>query len=115
LFSPSRAVAAAAVALLCGADPALAQQGRADAGRPDAGRAFAQAQCARCHAIGAAGASPLAGAPAFRELHRRYPVEQLAEALAEGITAGHAAPMPEFALEPAQIADLLAYLRTLQR
>ena len=93
----------------------LAPLSVAQAASEQRGRAFAQANCARCHAIGPAGASPLAGAPAFRELHRRYPVEQLAEALAEGITAGHAAPMPEFELEPAQIADLLAYLTTLQR
>ncbi len=88
---------------------ALAQDGR-----PPAGRAFAEANCARCHAIGATESSTLAAAPAFRDLHRRYPVDQLAEALAEGIGTGHAA-MPEFQLEPAQIADLLAYLKTLQR
>ncbi|WP_372624884.1 c-type cytochrome [Falsiroseomonas sp.] len=82
--------------------------------RPQAGQAFAQENCARCHAIGPTGRSPLAEAPALRDLHGRYPVDQLAEALAEGIGTGHAA-MPEFQLEPAQIADLLAYLKTLQR
>jgi mono/diheme cytochrome c family protein len=88
---------------------ALAQDGR-----PQVGRALAEANCARCHAIGATGTSALPTAPAFRDLHRRYPVDHLAEALAEGIGTGHAA-MPEFQLEPAQIADLLAYLRTLPR
>lgn len=97
------------VFLFCSAHAALAQTGR-----PEAGRALAQANCARCHAIGTTGASPFAGAPAFRDIHRRYPVEQLAEALAEGIGTGHPA-MPEFQLEPAQVADLLAYLRTLER
>jgi cytochrome c len=75
------------------------------------GRALAQANCARCHAIGAAGESPLAKAPPFRTLHRRYPVENLAEALAEGIRVAH--PMPEFRLEPGRIDDLIAYLRSL--
>lgn len=93
---------------LLAAPPALAQQGH-----PAAGRAFAEANCARCHAVGATGASPLAAAPAFRDLHRRYPVEQLAESLAEGIETGHRG-MPEFRLEPPQIADFLAYLRTLR-
>ena len=77
------------------------------------GRAFAQANCARCHAIGRAGDSPLAQAPSFRTLHRRYPVENLAEAFAEGIKVAH--PMPQFQLQPGQIEDLIAYLKSLQR
>jgi mono/diheme cytochrome c family protein len=60
------------------------------------------------------GESRLPAAPAFRDLHRRYPVEQLAEAFAEGISTGHAA-MPEFQFTPAQINDLIAYLKTLER
>ena len=87
---------------------------QAQDGRPQAGRALAEANCARCHAIGATGSSALAGAPAFRDLRRRYPVEQLAEALAEGIVTGHPA-MPEFRMEARQIADFLAYLNTLGR
>ena len=41
--------------------------------------------------------------------HKRYPVETLAE----GIQTGHPT-MPEFQLEPDQIGDLLAYLKTLE-
>jgi mono/diheme cytochrome c family protein len=78
------------------------------------GRAMAQAHCARCHAIGKTGASPLKAAPPFRTLHLRYPVEGLAEALAEGIVTGHRA-MPEFRFEPDQIADLISYLKSLER
>lgn len=78
------------------------------------GRALAEAQCGGCHAVGRAGASRVVAAPAFRDLHRRYPVEDLAEALAEGITTGHPG-MPEFRLDPAEIDDLIAYLRTLER
>ena len=79
-----------------------------------AGKAIAEEKCARCHAIGKTGTSPLAQAPLFRDVVKRYPVDNLAEALAEGITVGHEA-MPEFELSPEQIADLLNYLATLQQ
>lgn len=78
------------------------------------GRAFAQANCARCHAIGRSGESPLPKAPPFRTLHERYPVEDLEESLAEGIRTGHPA-MPEFALDKNQIRDLISYLKSLER
>ena len=83
------------------------------AGVPERGEAFATANCAQCHAVGRTGTSPLAAAPVLRDIHRRYPVSQLAEALAEGITSGHST-MPEFQLNQPQIADLLAYLTTLE-
>lgn len=82
---------------------------RGDAGR---GRALADSLCGRCHATGAHEPSPLAGAPPFRTLKQRYPVETLAEPLAEGLVTGHSA-MPEIQLEPAAIADFLAYLEAL--
>src|SRR5512145_1099568 len=80
------------------------------------GRAFAQKNCAMCHAIGPTGLSPYKPAPPFRTLHERYDVEALAEALAEGIVVGHggARQMPQFVLSPAEIDDLLAYLKTLE-
>jgi cytochrome c len=78
------------------------------------GRAFAQTNCARCHAIGPEGDSPLPKAPPFRTLHQRYPIEDLAESLAEGIRTGHPA-MPEFQLDENQIRDLIAYLKSLER
>ena len=77
------------------------------------GLSFAKLNCARCHAVGIEGASPVAKAPPFRTLHERYPVEDLAEALGEGIVTGHPA-MPEFQLDPAQINDLVKYLKTLE-
>ena len=77
------------------------------------GKAYAQSHCARCHAIDHTGESPLQIAPPFRTLHLRYPVETLAEALAEGIYTGHA-EMPAFELSPEQIHDLLSYLKTLE-
>ena len=44
---------------------------------------------------------------------RAIPIEDLAEAFAEGITTGHPS-MPQFQLDPAQINDLLAYLNSIQ-
>lgn len=83
---------------------------RADASR---GKAFAQANCGRCHAIGD-GLSPLAQAPSFRVIARRYRPSDLEEALAEGIVTGHAA-MPEFTLSIREIGDLTDYLKNLRR
>jgi cytochrome c len=77
------------------------------------GRALAEENCARCHAIGPEGESQLPIAPPFRTLSERYPVEDLAEALAEGIVSGHPA-MPEFVFEPDEIAALIAYLQSVQ-
>jgi mono/diheme cytochrome c family protein len=78
------------------------------------GRAFAQSNCARCHAIGPVGQSPLPKAPPFRTFHKCYPVKHLGESLAEGIRTGHPA-MPEFALDENQIRDLISYLKSLER
>lgn len=77
------------------------------------GKAFALNNCARCHSIDKVTQSPLKIAPPFRTLHLRYPIETLAEALAEGISTGHPT-MPEFRLDPDQIHDLLSYLKSLE-
>jgi mono/diheme cytochrome c family protein len=77
------------------------------------GFVFVRTNCSMCHAVGPVGDSPLPVAPRFRDLHLRYPVENLAEALAEGIVTGHPS-MPEFRLEPDQVADVIAYLKTLE-
>ncbi|MGB8118008.1 MAG: cytochrome c, partial [Pseudolabrys sp.] len=52
--------------------------------------------------------------PPFRELHNRYPVESLEEALGEGIVTGHP-NMPEFRLDPGQVGDLISYLKWLEK
>jgi mono/diheme cytochrome c family protein len=78
------------------------------------GRTFAQTNCASCHEIGPTGESPLRIAPPFRTLHLRYPIEDLEESLAEGIRTAHPA-MPQFQLDSAQIGDLIAYLKALER
>jgi len=77
------------------------------------GKTFALNNCAKCHSIDKVTPSPLKIAPPFRTLHKRYPIETLSEALAEGISTGHPT-MPAFQLDPDQIGDLLAYLKTLE-
>lgn len=77
------------------------------------GKNFVVTNCARCHAVDKVSPSPLTIAPAFRDLHRKYPIESLQESLAEGITTGHPT-MPQFRLEPDQINDVLSYLKSLE-
>jgi len=78
------------------------------------GLTLARTHCARCHSIDRVTASPLAIAPPFRTLHKKYPVENLEEALAEGISTGHPT-MPEFRFDPGQATDLISFLKTLER
>lgn len=78
-----------------------------------AGQTLAETRCARCHAVRRTGASPADAAPAFRHLGRKWPVENLAEALAEGIVVGHPA-MPALAFSPPEIDDFLGFLREIQ-
>jgi cytochrome c len=78
------------------------------------GRTIVQINCATCHAVGRQGDSPMTKAPPFRDLHKRYPVENLQEALGEGIATGHAT-MPEFKFEPKQVDEIIDYLKTLER
>jgi mono/diheme cytochrome c family protein len=104
--------AAAALGLLLAALLAPVPS-RAEDGSVARGRELAQEWCAKCHAIGFYGESPLTIAPPFRELHERYDVEDLAESLAEGILVGHPT-MPAFRFDPDQIDNLIAYLKSLE-
>ncbi len=78
----------------------------------ETGRAIVTLNCARCHAVEKSGTSPFPQAPPFRTLSTKYPIEHLAEALAEGILSGHPA-MPEFIFNPDEIDAILAYLEAL--
>lgn len=73
------------------------------------GRAIVTEHCARCHATGLKDTSKHPKAPPFREVVDRYPSEDLAEALAEGIVSGHP-DMPVFQFDPPQIEGFIAYL-----
>lgn len=119
-----RSLAAAAVLTIAACTPTT------DSGAPEAdtaetqpaaaedivvaeGRAIVEMYCADCHATGIAGDSPLAAAPRFRELHERYDVELLSEALVEGIVTAHP-EMPEFEFDPDQAEAIVQYLKSLE-
>lgn len=75
------------------------------------GRSLVQMYCADCHATGTTGESPLPVAPRFRDLHLRYNVELLEEALVEGIVTHP--QMPEFEFDPEQAQGIIEYLKSL--
>jgi mono/diheme cytochrome c family protein len=77
------------------------------------GKVLVETRCAACHAVGPSGESSLSPAPPFRTLSQRYPVANLQEAFAEGISTGHP-QMPQIALEADQVKDLIAYLESVQ-
>lgn len=81
------------------------------------GREIATGLCGGCHAIPPATVSPQPPAPPFAEVAGRWPPDDLAEALAEGIVVGHEGHviMPEFSFNPQQIEDLLAYMQSLRK
>ena len=120
-------VLAAAVLGACGpvhaASPARAiQAGDGGAAARVSGQRLAQRYCGQCHAV-AKGQSPLPDAPPFRRLFQRYGPGRLDAILAEGMLAPSQWPeegspsghprMPMARLDDDQVADLKAYLRSL--
>src|SRR5262245_20191890 len=91
--------------------PATAQEGATPLAQ---GEALLATNCSRCHAVGRAGDSPHPAAPAFRTLSRKYKIESLAEALAEGLSTGHP-DMPEFVFAPEEVGAIIAYLQSIQQ
>lgn len=77
------------------------------------GKKIVEVNCSGCHAIGIDDKSIHKDAPPFRTLSKRYPIDALAEAFAEGIYAGHP-DMPEFEASPEQIEAILAYMTSIQ-
>ena len=75
------------------------------------GRIIADTYCSECHATGETGASPNTDAPPMRSFKESWPVESLAEALAEGIMVGHP-DMPEIVMTTSEIDAFLAYLES---
>lgn len=112
----SRAARGVALRGMVGAAVCIATTAIAGAGedpRVKRGREIAVAACADCHAVGPAGTSPKPEAPPFRELGRKYPVESLEEALAEGVVVGHPG-MPQVKMKEAEIGAFIAYLKSIQ-
>ena len=76
------------------------------------GAAIAQRDCSQCHAVGEMGDSPNAKAPRFRDLRKRFVVQDLnSESLAQ-LMARHAG-MPRFRLSTQERADLIAYMKSI--
>ena len=106
-------LAAAAVGLsLVFSTPALAEQ-KVDQMTVEAGGQVVAELCSRCHATSVGQASPHDQAPSLRHISRNYPVERLAEALAEGMMVGHP-DMPVFEFDVAEIDQIIAYLNSIQ-
>ena len=104
-----RAIFCASVIAVCPlSGPALAET----AETVRAGFEVAQRFCARCHSIGLQGTSPHPGAPPLRDIAARGNVQNLEEALGEGIVVGHP-DMPQFQFKPREVGELIAYLKSL--
>ncbi len=78
------------------------------------GRAFAQANCAGCHAL-EDGVSPNPNAPSLRRAAKRLPDWAIEASFERGVQIGHSMEMPAFVFEDGDIANLLAYLETLKK
>ena len=106
----TRIVATLSLAFL--AVPAGSATGKPDeAGQAD-GKALLESRCGRCHAIEAAGKSPLRSAPPLRHVYRRYPIEQLAFELSEGMGSRHKG-MPQIQFSTEQVEQILDYLNSI--
>jgi cytochrome c len=105
LCAPLARCAAVIALVLCAASPA-----RAETPEQRRGLRFLHLHCARCHAVGKADESPLPPAPPLRALHLKYPVADLRRPLARGVHP----IMPRFELEPSEVEDIMAYLKTLE-
>jgi cytochrome c553 len=77
------------------------------------GRAFAQANCASCHALDD-GVSPNPNAPSLRRAAHRLPEWAVEASFERGVQIGHTTEMPVFVFEDNDIANLLAYFETLR-
>ncbi|MEQ8410346.1 MAG: cytochrome c [Erythrobacter sp.] len=77
------------------------------------GRAFAQENCAGCHALDD-GTSPNPNAPTLRRVANRLPEWVVEGSLERGVKLGHTSEMPVFVFEEGDVDNLLAYLETLR-
>ena len=100
---------AACFVFLCLAFPVQA----AEKDLTDKGEVLVKENCSRCHAVGTEGDSPHKEAVPFRTLSANYPIEDLAESLAEGIVSGHP-DMPIFVFSPQDVEAIILYLESIQ-
>jgi mono/diheme cytochrome c family protein len=76
------------------------------------GKAILEEKCGRCHAIEAVGDSPLKGAPAMRDIYRRFNPRELQAELSEGKVSKHK-EMPQIAFSDEDVYAILTYLYAL--
>jgi mono/diheme cytochrome c family protein len=76
------------------------------------GKAILQEKCGRCHAIEAAGESPLKQAPPMRDIYARFAPRELQAELREGMVSKHRA-MPQIDFSDQDVDAILAYLYAL--
>jgi cytochrome c len=76
------------------------------------GKVILQQNCGRCHAIEAAGESPLKQAPPMREIYARFDPRELQAELREGMVSKHRA-MPQIDFSDEDVDAILAYLYAL--
>jgi mono/diheme cytochrome c family protein len=77
------------------------------------GKGLVETNCAQCHGVSLKDKSKHDKAPVFRSLAKRYPIEALEEAFAEGIYSGHP-DMPVFEATPEQVSAIVAYINSIQ-
>jgi mono/diheme cytochrome c family protein len=76
------------------------------------GRLLLQENCGRCHAIEAAGESPLKQATPMRDIYARFAPRELQAELREGMVSKHRA-MPQIDFSDPDVDAILAYLYAL--
>lgn len=76
------------------------------------GKAILQENCGRCHAIEAAGESPLKQATPMRDIYARFSPRELQAELKEGMVSKHRA-MPQIEFSDEDVDAILAYLYAL--
>ena len=94
----------------CLATPALAET---EFEKVMHGKGLVETNCAQCHGVSLKDKSKHEKAPVFRSLAKRYPIEALEEAFAEGIYSGHP-DMPVFEATPEQVGAIVAYINSIQ-
>jgi cytochrome c len=82
-----------------------------DTARQRQGQIIVANKCGSCHAVGRFDESRNPKALALRTLHERYPVESLAEALAEGTITPEE---PEFSFSSREVRAIIAYISRIQ-
>ena len=76
------------------------------------GKIILQEKCGRCHAIEAAGESPLEKAPPIRDIYTRFNPRELQAELSEGMVSRHK-EMPQIEFSDEDVYAIMSYLYAL--